>query len=95
MDVRVVQQVHRGVSKQQAVAGRLYKHPDWLVDCGSLGAKTDTVRSLSTGTSLSSDVDENFTSTLSDMPFCSVLITSTVYVPYGNPTVGSGHFSRL
>ena len=53
---------------------------DWLIAAVS-GAKTRVFTCLSTGTSTNSVVDENFTSIFLDMPFCAVLITSTVYVP--------------
>ena len=50
---------------------------------------------LSTGTSIKSVVDVNFTSIFLEIPFCSVLITSTVYVPYGKFVDGSGQINKL
>ncbi len=58
------------------------------------GAKTKVFICLSTGTLISSVVDVNLTSIVSDIPFCVLLITSTVYVPYGNVIEESGHVNR-
>ena len=53
---------------------------DWFIAPVS-GAKTTVSICLSTATEINSVVEENFISIFLDNPFCSVLSTSTTYVP--------------
>jgi len=55
------------------------------------GANTSVFTIRSTGTSIVSDVELNFTSIFFDKPFWTVDITSTVYVPYGKFVDDCGH----